>query len=66
MDEQERAVGCTDGVGRRATTRLSTNDEGKVCVRTPPGESGCFDWWEVDQLVRHLIELRREMPGAPS
>jgi hypothetical protein len=37
------------------------NEKGRVCFRTPPGESAQLDAFQLDELISHLTELRRYM-----
>ncbi|MEO6088418.1 MAG: hypothetical protein ABIQ18_35425 [Umezawaea sp.] len=60
------SVECTDALGRPRALDVFLNAEGRVCFRTPPGESAQLDWFQVDMLRRHLAELRPQMPcGTP-
>lgn len=64
MDGSEQwAVDCTDASGRPRQTRLSITERDQVCVTTPPGEIACFDWFQLDQLIEGLTDLRRRHRG---
>jgi hypothetical protein len=58
---QREIIGCTDALGRRRALEVYLNDRGRVCFRTPPGESAQLDSFQLEDLINHLTELRRYM-----
>ena len=55
------SVECTDAFGRRRSLGVSVNDEGLLCLHTPPGEAAQLDWFQVDELRRQINQLRPRM-----
>ncbi|MFI6101383.1 hypothetical protein SAMN05216553_12118 [Lentzea fradiae] len=58
---QREIIGCTDALGRRRAFEVYLNEKGRICFRTPPGESAQLDAFQLDELISHLTELRRYM-----